>query len=380
MPKPNAIYLDYNATAPIRPSVIAAMTDALAQAGNPSSVHGFGRIARQSVEEAREKIAAFIDSAAPQLIFTSGGTEANNSAIAYSGRKRVLVSAIEHDSVRLVRKDAELIPVDENGLVRLNALEQMLKTNPEPALVSVMLANNETGVIQDIAAISALAKKYDALVHTDAVQALGKMKIDCRALGADMLTLSAHKAGGPQGVGVLVFSDAVPLAAMIKGGGQERSRRAGTENVAAIAGFGALIDALSATMPAEIERMRIMQSALEAKITALHPQIELIAANVARLPNTTSLVWTGYKSDMQLMRLDMSGVAVSAGSACSSGKVKPSHVLEAMGLPSDQAACALRVSTGWNSRESDIEAFCAAYAMLDQATQRGGEVRMKQTA
>lgn len=359
------VYLDYNATAPLRPAVAQAMAASMLTCGNASSIHASGRKARKKVESARLEIAGFIGAIANQIIFTSGGTEANNTAIQCTGRKQILVSAIEHDSVRLVNKNAEIIPVDHNGVVRLDSLEQMLAANAEPALVSVMLANNETGVIQPVKQIVEIAKKYGALVHTDAVQAIGKMPIDFTQLGVDLMTIAAHKSGGPQGIGALVFTDAVPLTALIRGGGQERSRRSGTENVIAIAGFGAMIQELKQKMPAEILAMRRLQQQLETAI-ARNSAMKVIASDVQRLPNTTCLIWPAMKSDMQLMRLDMAGVAVSAGSACSSGKIKPSHVLQAMGYGADTADCALRVSAGWNSGASDIEEFLVNYLSLDQ--------------
>ncbi|TAH33901.1 MAG: cysteine desulfurase [Alphaproteobacteria bacterium] len=361
----DVVYIDYNATSPLRPAVREAMAAAMTVPGNASSIHAFGRKARQKVESARLEIAEFIGANANQIIFTSGGTEANNTAIQCTGRKRVLVSAIEHDSVRLVNKNAEIIPVDHNGTVRLDLLEQMLVANSEPALVSVMLANNETGVIQPVKQIAEIAKKYGALVHTDAVQALGKMPINFAQLGVDLMTIAAHKSGGPQGIGALVFTDAVPLMALIRGGGQERSRRSGTENIVAIAGFGALIGELKQRMATEILVMRRLQQQLESAIVK-NSTVKIAGMDAHRLPNTTCLIWPAMKSDMQLMRLDMAGVAVSAGSACSSGKIKPSQVLQAMGYGADVADCALRVSTGWNSDAHDIEDFLVNYLSLDQ--------------
>ncbi len=236
-----ATYLDYNATAPLKPAVIAAVSAALAETGNPSSVHRFGRLARRAVEAAREQVAALVGAAPAQVIFTGSGTEANNLALAQAGR-RVVVSAIEHDSV-LQAGSAERIAVDRDGVVDLAALERILKSDPAPALVSVMLANNETGVVQPIAEVAKIAHAHGALVHCDAAQAAGKIAIDVQALGADTMALSAHKLGGPQGVGALVVGDHVALRPLLLGGGQERGRRAGTENVAGIAGFGAAAQA-----------------------------------------------------------------------------------------------------------------------------------------
>lgn len=345
------VYLDYNATAPIRPVVLAAMTEVLGQCGNPSSVHTAGQAARARVEAVRVKIARFINCAPNQIIFTSGGTEANNTAVIGAGRSRVLVSAIEHDCVKKAKVDAELIAVTTDGMVDLNALEKMLAANPVPALVAVMLANNETGVIQPVAEVVKIAKKYGALVHCDAVQALGKMPLDFTALGVDMLALAAHKVGGPLGVGALIFNDAVPLQAYLRGGGQERSRRAGTVNVPAVVGFGALIDALAAGMDGEISHYRDLQQRLENGL----PDGRVPGQNTARLPNVTCWYTPDRPAMAQLMQLDMAGIAVSSGSACSSGTVKASSVLIAMGFSENEASCALRLSWGWQSTTADID-------------------------
>ncbi len=352
------IYLDYNATSPIRAEVIAAMREAMEDFGNPSSIHAAGRKARKTIEVAREKIATIIHASPQQLIFTSGGTEANNMALRCSGRSRVLISAIEHDSIRFARKDAEIIPVDAQGVLDLGALEKMLAASDTPALVSVMLANNETGAIQPIEKIAALTKKSGALLHCDAAQGFGKVPINYAALGADMMTLSAHKAGGPQGIGVLVFNDAVPLAALMTGGGQERSRRAGTENVAAIAGFGVLADLLR-DMPHETAHMERLRNKLESGLRQLG--CEIFAQNANRLPNTTAFSKAGLPSELQVMKLDMMGFAVSSGSACSSGKVRASHVLQAMQAAPDLVNAALRVSLGWKTTPQEIDLFLDAY-------------------
>jgi cysteine desulfurase len=360
-------YLDYNATAPLRDKVIAAMDAAMRLPGNASSVHAPGRMARKIVEEAREKIAAHIGTLPQQIIFTSGGTEANNTALKMSGRKRILVSAVEHDSVRLVEPKAEIIPVDANGIIDIAALEKMLQASNEPALVAVMLANNETGVIQPIGQIAEIAHRCGALLHVDAVQALGKMQINFVELGADMMSLSAHKAGGPQGAGALVFTDKVPLGAMLRGGGQERSRRAGTENVAAIAGFGALIDALDVN---EIGRMAYLRNQLESRLVNMLPGTVIFGQAAPRLPNTSTIAHPGMTSAMQVMRCDMEGIAISAGSACSSGKVKPSHILQAMGVASELVDSSIRISIGWKTNEADIERFVGVWADLFHTQQK----------
>ena len=235
---PASAYLDHNATSPLRPAAFDAMVAALRLGGNPSSVHRSGRTARSLVDGGRRQVAALVSALPAEIVFTSGGTEANNMAIDGSGRKRLLVSAVEHDSVLKAAPNAEIIPVDANGVVDLGALERLLAPG-EPALVSVMFANNETGVLQPIADVVRLARQAGALVHCDAVQAAGKVRVDMHGLGVDYLSLSAHKLGGPSGVGALVVRSGAPFASDRRGGGQESNRRAGTENVAGIAGFGA---------------------------------------------------------------------------------------------------------------------------------------------
>lgn len=354
------VYLDYNATAPLRPEALAAMTAALGQVGNASSVHGFGRHARRLVEDARERVAGLAGARAEQVVFTAGGTEANNLALAGSGRRRLLVSAGEHDSVLQAAVQAERIPLRRDGLISLAKLADLLAAAPEPALVSVQLANNETGVVQPVAEAAALAREFGALVHCDAVQAAGKIPVDFALLGVDLMSLSAHKLGGPQGVGALVVADDVELAPLLRGGGQERGRRAGTENVAAIAGFGAAAEAARAGA----ETLAAWRDRFEAELLACAPQAEILGRAAPRLPNTTCVALPGLSAETQLMALDLREVAVSSGSACSSGKVAPSHVLAAMGAPASTSASALRVSSGWGSRPEDYERFLAAWAPL----------------
>lgn len=357
-----AVYLDYNATAPTRPQVAAAMAECLAETGNPSSVHAFGRAAKRRLEEAREAVAALVGAAAEAVTFTSGGTEANNLALRGSGRERVLVSAVEHGSVIAAAPAAELIPVDAEGRVRLEALEDMLAADGRPALVSIMLANNETGVVQPVAEAAAIAHRHGALVHCDAVQGPGRLEVDVAALDVDMLTLSAHKLGGPTGVGALVVPDpAIDLAPLIRGGGQERGRRSGTENLPGIVGFGAAARAVAADDRA---RLKALRNRLEAEALRRVPWARVVAAGAQRLPNTACLALPGVNSDIQVMALDLEGVAVSAGAACSSGKVAASHVLAAMDAPPEVAKCAIRVSLGWGSNEDDVERFVTAWAAL----------------
>lgn len=360
MPLP--IYLDYNATAPVRPAVAAAVTEALAQVGNPSSVHGFGRSARARLEQARARVAALVGARPSQVVFTSGGTEANNLALTGVAVDRVLASAVEHDSVLRVRP-METVPVDRRGAVDLAALDAMLGTGPRPALVSVMLANNETGVIQPIGNVVRIARAHSALVHCDAVQAAGKIVVDWTTLGVDLMSLSAHKLGGPPGVGALVVGDHVELAALQRGGGQERRRRAGTENLPGIVGFGIAAELASAELPLN-GRIAALRDDLERRAIAAMAATRVVASDAPRLPNTSCLLTPGLGSELQVMALDLAGIAIGAGAACSSGKVQPSHVLRAMGLDDLAVGCAIRVSLGWQSTAADVDRFVEAWSAL----------------
>jgi cysteine desulfurase len=356
-------YLDHNATTPVRPEVATAVADALAETGNPSSMHCFGREMRRRLENARERVAALVGAAPAEIVFTSGGTEANVLAIRGSGRRRILISAIEHASVQAAAVEAERIPVSSDGVVDCAALEAMLSVDPTPALVAVMLANNETGVIQMVGEVVDLARRHGALVHCDAVQAAGKLPLDVNALGVHFLIVSAHKIGGPAGSGALVVRDETPLAAELQGGGQERGRRAGTENLAGIVGFGVAADiALSELSTAA--RLARWRDDLERRITALAPDARIFGAGAARLANTSCLAMPGVTSAVQLMAFDLAGLAVSAGSACSSGKIARSHVLKAMGVGIEEAASAIRVSLGWTTTVQDIDRFVEAWSAL----------------
>lgn len=356
------VYLDYNATAPLRPEALEAMTAVLSTVGNASSLHGFGRQARRTVEDAREQVAALVRARPDQVVFTAGGTEANNQALRACGRARVVVSAGEHDSVLQAVPQALRIPLRRDGLVSFAKLASLLAGEPAPAVVSLQLANNETGVIQPVAEAAALAREFGALVHCDAVQAAGKVPLDFALLGVDLMTLSAHKLGGPQGVGALVVADDVELQPLLRGGGQERGRRAGTENVAAIAGFGAA--AVAARQG--LDRLQVWRDAFETELRALAPTATIFGAAAPRLPNTTCVALPGLAAESQLMALDLAGVAVSSGSACSSGKVAPSHVLAAMGATEAEAKAALRISTGWASGQDDYARFLEAWRPLAQ--------------
>ena len=363
----SAVYLDYNATAPIRPEAIEALTRILAQTGNPSSVHAAGRAARAVVEAARTDIAALIGGPASTVVFTSGGTEANalalDSAVA-TGSKRLIVSAIEHDCVLETAKASgaavEFLPVGGDGVADLAWLKARLADwNPADGkpFVALMLANNETGVIQPVLEASEIVRAADGWLHVDAVQAAGKILTDSRALGADTLSASAHKLGGPQGVGALTFGPRASLVRRQHGGGQERGRRAGTENVAGIAAF-------AAAARAAMREPELKPSWRDAAATCLKAEGAVIVGEGApRLANTLCVAAPGHDAALQVMGLDLAGVMVSAGSACSSGKVKPSHVLTAMGL-GDLAACAIRVSGGWATTQADWSAFADAWSQI----------------
>ncbi|MFV3129580.1 cysteine desulfurase family protein [Niveispirillum sp. KHB5.9] len=358
------LYLDWNATSPLRAPARDAMVNALDVLGNPSSIHGFGRKARRLVEDAREQVAALAGSTAAQVTFTGGGTEANNQALslaAHHGR-RLLLGATEHPSVlECIGPGAGIIPVGHDGWIDLTALESLLAEGP--ALVSVQAVNSETGIIQPLAEIAALVHRHGGWLHSDAVQAVGRIPFDMAALGLDLVTLSAHKLGGPQGVGALLAAPSVPLAPLLRGGGQERRMRAGTENVAGIAGFGAASQAAKQGLEgyATIANLR---DRLEAAVRQAAPHVRIIGADAQRVANTSCLALPGIGANSQLMAFDLAGIAVSAGSACSSGKVKASPVLTAMGYGEDVAGSAIRVSLGWDSAEADIDRFLACYLPL----------------
>lgn len=343
------------------------MAETLREVGNPSSVHGFGRRARARLEQARRTLAEALGAAPAGVVFTSGGTEANQLALAQAPAGRVIaVSAIEHASIAEAVPDALRLPVTGDGVVDLAAAERLIREQ-RPALVSVMLANNETGVVQPVGEAARIARAAGALVHGDAVQAFGKVPLALPDLGVDLLTVSAHKVGGPAGVGALVVRDGLDLVARQPGGGQERRRRAGTENLAGIVGFARAVELLPTLDRVEVRRLR---DRLEAGVRALAPEARVIGEAVPRLPNTTCLVTPGLAAETQLMALDLAGIAVSSGSACSSGKVGVSHVLLAIGLGPELARCAIRVSLGWSTTEADIERFLAAWETLYRRTRR----------
>jgi cysteine desulfurase len=356
------IYLDYNATAPLRPEVRAAM-EALAGAPlNPASVHGVGRAAKKHLEDARAGIAQALSAFPNEVIFVGSGSEANNMVLrAFAGERALLVSAIEHASISKTASllGAATVPVDGNGVVNLTMLEAQLKALGRPALVSVMLANNETGVIQPIAEVACIAHTHGALVHCDAVQALGKTTLDWGLLGVDMLTVSGHKCGGPVGAAALLVRNDLPIKPLITGGGQELGRRAGTENIPAIVGFAEAVK--QAVRGEQAKEWLEWREWLEATLLQAAPEAQIFGSNATRLPNTLQISMPGVKSETQLMNFDLAGFAVSAGSACSSGRVAASSVLLAMGVTPEIAETAIRISWGWGTTHAEVEAFAEAW-------------------
>jgi cysteine desulfurase len=350
-------YLDANASEPLRPEAKAAMRAAFEVTGNPSSVHAAGRAARRVLEDAREEVARTFGVRDQDVVFTSGGTEADALAVhALAAGRRTIVSATEHDAVRAAAPDAAVLPVDRRGVADLDALRSWLGSGP-PALVCLMLANNETGTIQPIAEAAALCRAHGALLHVDAVQAAGRIPVDMVGLGCHSIALSAHKMGGPTGVGALLLAPELStIAPLISGGGQERGRRGGTPALAAIAGFAAVCGLGAGRTLLAAPRDR-------AEAAAVHHGAVVCGGGCCRLANTTSLALPGVRADAQVIALDLDGIAVSAGAACSSGKVQTSHVLAAMGLGS-LAGQAIRVSLPWNVSDEAIEAFEVAYARM----------------
>ena len=378
-------YLDCNATAPIRPEAAEAMAAALRETGNPSSVHGQGQRARERVEAVRDQVAALVKADPRDVIFTSGGTEANMTALTPdalpdgTAGAHCFISAIEHPSVlcggRFDSGDVSEIAVTADGVVDVAGFSKQLETFRSSALdvpfmASVMLANNETGAIQPVAEISGLVHEAGGLMHCDAVQAAGKIHIDMGALGADLVTLSAHKFGGPQGVGALILgAEAENFSApLLRGGGQEMRRRAGTENVAGIVGFGVAAE-IAAGDVENFQGIGELRDKLEQRIKGLSADALVFAEEAPRLANTLCFAVPGMKAETSVIGLDLKGVAVSAGSACSSGKVERSHVLGAMGVEPALAECAIRVSLGWKSKGADIEHFAAAWSGIYQRFQ-----------
>ncbi|MCW2307427.1 cysteine desulfurase family protein [Rhodobium gokarnense] len=367
----NRAYLDWNATTPLRLDARAAMAAAFDVVGNPSSVHGEGRKAAAILRDARDAVADLVGAASDRVVFTSGGTEANAAVVRPDLYDRIIVSAVEHDSVKAAASSdpARLvtIPVDVTGEIDLTALDRLLdQTAGARVLVSVMLANNEVGTIQPVAEAAELCHAHGAVIHCDAVQAVGKLPVSMAALGVDFLTLSGHKFGGPKGVGAIVCGPSAAVTPLIRGGGQERRQRAGTENLIGIAGMGAAIRAAADGMD-DWGRVAALRDRIEdfvGKLPGVGASAPVLIAPEKRLPNTTAVALPGLKADMMVMTLDLEGVAVSAGAACSSGKVKRSDVLAAMGAPAAIADATIRVSLGWETGEKDVDRFCTAFETL----------------
>jgi cysteine desulfurase len=368
------VYLDWNATAPLRPEARAAMTAAWDLCGNPSSVHAEGRHARRLVEEARALISGAIGALPRNVVFTSGGTEANALALTPGLRRdshlplqRLIVSAIEHASVlaggRFPSVAVETVGVTSSGLLDLDRLRTMLDRGP-PALVSVMLANNETGAVQPVKEAGEIVRSTGGLLHVDAIQALGKIPFNLNALNADLVTVSAHKIGGPKGVGAVILAEGVlGLEPLLRGGGQELGRRAGTENVAGVTGFGAAVKAAMGAMEGEAIRLEVLRNRLEKGLRETS-DIIVFSDSVQRLPNTTLFTVPGLMAETAVIGFDLAGIAVSSGSACSSGKVQPSHVLQAMGFAPKIAQGAVRLSLGWSTSQADVDCCLKAWRKL----------------
>jgi cysteine desulfurase len=370
------IYFDYNATAPLRPEAARAVSLALGVTGNASSVHAEGRAARALIEKARGQVAGLIGAREAQVTFTSGGTEANNLALGPSlhrsgepaGIERLFVSAIEHPSVlsghRFAADRVETVPVLACGRVDLDGLKARLAALPEDEtfLVSAMLANNETGIIQPLAEIVEMVHAFGGFVHSDAVQAAGKIPIDFAGLGVDLMSLSAHKIGGPQGTGALIVADGLVLGeAVVRGGGQEGGRRGGTENLPGIVGFGAAAEAAAKGL-ADMARVGGLRDQLETGICGTAPGTVVVGRDVQRLANTLCFSPPGCSAETLVIAFDLAGVAVSSGSACSSGKVSASHVLKAMGVAADRASGAVRVSLGWKTQPAEVGRFLEVWS------------------
>ena len=370
---PDRVYLDWNATTPLRAEAREAMAAAWELSGNPSSVHAEGRQARRLVEEARAAVAAAVGALPRNVVFTSGGTEANALALAPGLRRgagpaveRLLVSAIEHASVltggRFAAEAIGTIGVTRSGVLDLDRLRAMLEGGP--ALVSVMLANNETGAVQPVGEAAEIVHAAGGLLHVDAIQAFGKIPFDINALNADLVTLSGHKIGGPKGVGAVILAEGLlGLGPLLRGGGQELGRRAGTENVAGIVGFGAAAKATMGALQTDAIRLESQRNRLEKGLRQT-PGAIVFSAEAPRLPNTTLFTVPGLRAETAVIGFDLEGIAVSSGSACSSGKVQPSHVLEAMGFGPNTAEGAVRLSLGWSTSETDIDRCLEAWRKL----------------
>lgn len=369
-----AVYLDYNASAPLRPEARAAMRDALEVDGNASSVHAFGRAARAIVETARQQVADFVAADPSEVIFTSGATEANNW-FARAGWDTVFIAGIEHDSLHMPIADSGVgvrsVAVDGDGIADVSQIAEAILLSGSDlgrAAITLQMANNETGVCQPVAETAAFAREHGLFMHTDAVQAAGRIKLDLQALGVDAMSITAHKIGGPKGIGALILRDGAELPAAISGGGQERRRRAGTENIAAIAGFGAAVAAAERDR-AQLDTIQDLRDTLETGVKDMSPEVEIAGRCATRLANTSCIVWPGKRAETTLIKLDLAGIAVSAGAACSSGKVGTSRALAAMGLAPEAAQSAIRVSIGHATTKEEIARFLDVWKALSRSDQ-----------
>ncbi len=368
------VYFDYNATAPALPEVVQSVSKALSISANSSSIHSYGRRARSQIDDARESIAELVGAAPSEIVFTSGGTESNNLAIRGVDATMVLASAVEHVSILSGGDNVIQVSVDSNGIVEIDALRDFLAQAPKSTLVTVMYVNNETGVIQPIREISEIVHEYGALIHCDAVQAVGKIPCKMAELGVDFMSISGHKLGAPQGIGALVIREGLTLDAIIRGGGQETSVRSGTENFSGIIGFG--VAAKSATGALiEYNDLYKLREYLENKLKMILP-VRVFGQDVARIPNTSCFTMPGVSAEIQVMRLDLKGIAVSSGAACSSGKVETSHVLRAMGVSEIEASTAIRVSMGRESNKNEIDYFVDVWAEIWSSSMRTDNFKM----
>lgn len=358
-------YLDYNATAQILPEIVSLITEIMGQVGNASSVHQFGRDARKYVEKAREQVASLCHTLSEQVVFTSGATESINTILSGFKGKRVLISAIEHPAVIAAAPHAEIIPVTSEGVIDLEVYKTMLQEGEPPALVSVMLVNSETGVIQPVAEMAQLAKEAGALFHTDAVQGAGRIDISINKLGVDFMSLSAHKMAGPQGVGAIIYRKGAELPKFMLGGGQEKNCRAGTHNTAGIAGMG-LAAQYALDNIEHYQKLAVMRDQMESQMRKVSNKVKIYGENAPRVGNTSNVGLENVPAQTQLMALDLEGIAVSSGSACSSGAFKASHVLIAMGAGEEEAKNSIRISMGWNTKQEDIDRFVTIWSNMAQ--------------
>jgi cysteine desulfurase len=364
------IYFDHNATTPVDPAVADVMSRVLREEfGNPSSVHHFGQRAKAVLDDARSEVARLIGGEPSEIVFTSSGTEADNfalrgvaEALEVTGKKHLISTTIEHEAVLVTMKalarrgwQTTLLPVDQTGCVKPETLEAAM--TDDTALVSVMHANNEIGTIQPLAPLAAIAHARGALFHTDAVQSVGKIPVDVRGLGVDLLSLSAHKFNGPKGAGALWIKRGARITSIMTGGKHERNRRAGTENVAGIAGLGTAAEFARTKLATESARVAALRDRLEAAVLERVPGTAVNGSREARVPNTTNISFEGIEAESLLIALDLEGVAVSTGSACSAGTLEPSHVLRAMGFPSHRTQNSIRISLGLGNTDEQVDDF-----------------------